>query len=67
MDAFFGGKAMKDALCLSWQEEEGQDLVEQALQVVMVALGAAVAIQRLASAISDAFHNTGQNLAQPAS
>ncbi|HEV2387736.1 MAG TPA: Flp family type IVb pilin [Candidatus Acidoferrales bacterium] len=45
-----------------WREEEGQDLVEYALLVVLVALGAVVAMQSLASAISDAFQNASTNL-----
>jgi pilus assembly protein Flp/PilA len=53
---------MKDMFRRLWQEEEGQDLVEYALLVVLVALGAVVAMQSLASAISDAFNNAAQNL-----
>jgi pilus assembly protein Flp/PilA len=46
-----------------WKEEEGQDLVEYALLVVLIALGAVAAMQSLASAISDAFSNATVNLA----
>ncbi|HEV2387837.1 MAG TPA: hypothetical protein VGS20_11345 [Candidatus Acidoferrales bacterium] len=53
---------MKNMLRRLWQEEEGQDLVEYALLVVLVALGAVVAMKSLASAISDAFQNASQNL-----
>ncbi len=45
-----------------WKEEEGQDLVEYALLVVLIALGAIVAMHNLASAISDAFSNAAANL-----
>jgi Flp pilus assembly pilin Flp len=45
-----------------WVEESGQDLVEYALLVVLVALGAVVAMQSLASAISDAFSNAAANM-----
>lgn len=45
-----------------WREEEGQDLVEYALLVVLVALGAVVAMRSLASAVSDAFSNAASNL-----
>ncbi len=50
-----------------WNEEEGQDLVEYALLVVLVALGAVVAMHSLASAISDAFANAAVNLSQASS
>jgi len=53
---------MKNMLRRLWQEEEGQDLVEYALLVVLIALGAVAAMKGLASAISDAFNNATQNL-----
>jgi pilus assembly protein Flp/PilA len=53
---------MKDLLNRLWTEEEGQDLVEYALLIVLVALGAVVAMRTLASAISNAFNNAAQNL-----
>jgi pilus assembly protein Flp/PilA len=53
---------MKTLVLRLWHEEEGQDLVEYALLVVLVALGAAVAMKSLASAISDAFSNAAANL-----
>jgi pilus assembly protein Flp/PilA len=40
-----------------WKDEEGQDLVEYALLVVLIALGAVAAMKNLASGISDAFSN----------
>ena len=46
-----------------WKEEQGQDLVEYALLVVLIALGAVAAMHTLASAISDAFSNAGANMA----
>jgi pilus assembly protein Flp/PilA len=51
-----------DMLGRLWREEEGQDLVEYALLVVMVAMGAVLAMKHLASAISDAFSNASANL-----
>ena len=45
-----------------WQEEEGQDLVEYALLVVLISLAAIVAMNNLASGISDAFSNAAANL-----
>jgi pilus assembly protein Flp/PilA len=53
---------VRNALRRLWIEEQGQDLVEYALLVVLVALGAVVAMQSLASAISDAFSNAASNL-----
>jgi pilus assembly protein Flp/PilA len=53
---------MKALLKNLWVEEEGQDLVEYALLIVLVALGAVVAMRTLASAISNAFNNAAQNL-----
>jgi pilus assembly protein Flp/PilA len=40
-----------------WKDEEGQDLVEYALLVVLISLGAVLAMKNLASGISDAFSN----------
>jgi pilus assembly protein Flp/PilA len=58
---------MKNVLRRLWKEEEGQDLVEYALLVVLIALAAIVAMQGLASAISDAFANAASNLTTAAS
>ena len=45
-----------------WKDEEGQDLVEYGLLLVLVSLGAVAAMGTLASAISDAFGNAQTNL-----
>lgn len=45
-----------------WREESGQDLVEYALLIVLVALGAVVAMKSLASAISNAFSSAAANM-----
>jgi pilus assembly protein Flp/PilA len=45
-----------------WKEEEGQDLVEYALLVVLISLAAVLAMKNLASGISDAFSNAAANL-----
>ena len=58
---------MKTLFRRLWQEEEGQDLVEYALLVVLIALGAIAAMKSLASAISDAFSNASANLTSAAS
>jgi pilus assembly protein Flp/PilA len=49
-----------------WEEENGQDLVEYALLVVLISLGALVSMKSLASAISDAFSNASANLTSAA-
>ena len=45
-----------------WKEEEGQDLVEYALLVVLLALAATVGMQGLATAINNTFIAAGANL-----
>jgi len=46
-----------------WQEEEGQDLTEYALLVVLIALFAITATKTLANAISNVFTTAASNLA----
>jgi len=53
---------MKNLVKRLWQEEEGQDLVEYGLLLVLVSLGAVAAMGTLASAISGAFGNASKNL-----
>ena len=55
---------MKKLLKRLWQEEEGQDLVEYGLLIVLVGLGAIVSMKSLASAISTAFANASTQLTQ---
>jgi pilus assembly protein Flp/PilA len=43
-------------------EEEGQDLVEYALIIALIALGCTVGLNGLASSIQTAFTNIGTNL-----
>jgi pilus assembly protein Flp/PilA len=45
-----------------WKEEEGQDLTEYALLIVLIALGSVAAMGNLASAISQAFSSASVNL-----
>ena len=45
-----------------WKEEEGQDLVEYALLVVLLALAATVGMGKLATAINNTFIAAGTNL-----
>jgi pilus assembly protein Flp/PilA len=53
---------MKGILKRLWNEEEGQDLTEYALLVVLVALAAIVSINTLAGAINNVFNNAATNL-----
>jgi pilus assembly protein Flp/PilA len=45
-----------------WKEEEGQDLVEYALLVVLLALAATLGMKNLATAINTTFIAAGSNL-----
>ena len=45
-----------------WAEEEGQDLTEYALLVVLLALAAIAGMNQLATAISTVFTSAGSNL-----
>jgi pilus assembly protein Flp/PilA len=53
---------MKNALMKLWNGDEGQDLVEYALLVVVISLAAIAAMKGLASGISDAFSNAAANV-----
>ena len=53
---------MTELLKRLWHEEEGQDLTEYALLLVLIALFAVAAMGNLGSAISSAFSNASANL-----
>ena len=53
---------MKNLLKRLWQEEEGQDLVEYGLLVVLVALAALAVMNSLATAINKMFGSAGTAL-----
>jgi pilus assembly protein Flp/PilA len=53
---------MKNVIMKLWKEEEGQDLVEYGLLVVLISLFAVVAMKGLANGISDAFSNASAQL-----
>jgi len=53
---------MRNLLNRLWQEEEGQDLTEYALLVVLIALAAVGAMNGLATAISKTFSSVAANL-----
>lgn len=50
-----------------WREEEGQDLTEYGLLLVLVALVATAAITSLGKAVNNAFSNAATNLSTAAS
>jgi Flp pilus assembly pilin Flp len=45
-----------------WKEEEGQDLTEYALLLVLIALAATVSMGSLATAIKQTFSNAASSL-----
>ena len=53
---------MKQLLARLWHEEEGQDLTEYALLLVLVALAAVGSLNGLATAINGTFNNATANL-----
>ena len=53
---------MKNLLKRLWQEEEGQDLIEYALLIALIALAAVVGMGSLATAINNAFTTLGTDL-----
>jgi pilus assembly protein Flp/PilA len=56
------GNMMNKLLKRLWHEEEGQDLVEYGLLVVLVALFAITAMKALATGISTAFSSAASSL-----
>jgi len=53
---------MKNLLKRLWQEEQGQDLIEYALLIALIALAATVGMNSLATAINKEFSNLGTSL-----
>jgi len=53
---------MMNLLTRFWKEEEGQDLIEYALLVALVALAATVGMNALATKINTEFTNLGTSL-----
>ena len=60
----FTFKEMKMASILKrlWKEEEGQDLVEYGLLILLIALVAIASMSNLATSISTVFSNAAANL-----
>jgi pilus assembly protein Flp/PilA len=53
---------MKDHLLRLWKEEEGQDLTEYALLLVLIALAAIVVMSNLGSAVNRVFSSGSSTL-----
>jgi Flp pilus assembly pilin Flp len=53
---------MKNFMIRLWKEEEGQDLVEYGLLLVLIALGAIASMGALSKAVSNVFSNAATNL-----
>ena len=56
---------MKNMLARLWKEEEGQDLTEYALLLVLVALAAIGSLTPLATAINNTFSTSRRNNLTP--
>jgi pilus assembly protein Flp/PilA len=54
---------MPQLLLRLWKEEEGQDLTEYALLLVLLSLAAVASLGTLASAINSVFNQASTNLA----
>lgn len=57
-----GETGMKQLLVRLWREEEGQDLTEYALLLVLLTLAAVGSLSTLATAINGVFVNVAGNL-----
>lgn len=53
---------MKNMFARLWREEEGQDLTEYALLLVLLSLAAVAFLGPLATAINNVFSNAASNL-----
>lgn len=56
---------MTKVLIRLWQEEEGQDLLEYALLLVLIVLVAAAAVNPLGTTIGNIFSNANKCLSTP--
>jgi Flp pilus assembly pilin Flp len=57
-----GGTTMTAIFIRMWKEDEGQDLTEYALLLVLIALIAIASLRVAGQAVSDAFSNAAANL-----
>ncbi len=53
---------MKNLMKRLWKEEEGQDLTEYALLMVLIALVAIASMKTLGTTVSNVFSNAAANL-----
>ncbi|HKZ53120.1 MAG TPA: hypothetical protein VJ085_07555 [Candidatus Acidoferrales bacterium] len=53
---------MKNLMLRLWREEEGQDLTEYALLLVLIALAVAAVLPAFAAALMNVFNNATANL-----
>ena len=58
-----GNNPMKNLFMRLWKEEEGQDLTEYALLLVLIALAATAAMSAVGKAVSTVFNNASGSLA----
>lgn len=58
---------MSELMKRLWNEEEGQDLTEYALLVVLITLAALAAMSVMGSAVSNTFSNAATNMTSAAS
>jgi pilus assembly protein Flp/PilA len=56
------GVKMKNLLVRLWKEQEGQDLTEYALLLVLLSLAAIATLGTLASAINSVFNQAAGNM-----
>ena len=56
------GRLMKNLMLRLWKEDEGQDLTEYALLLVLLSLAAIATLGTLASAINSVFSQAASNL-----
>jgi len=57
-----GNTKMKNLMLRLWREEEGQDLIEYALLVVLISLVAIASMTTAGKAVSNVFSNAAANL-----
>ena len=57
---------MKHLLRMLWQDEQGQDLTEYALLLVLMAMAAIAFVPTLANAVNDVFNDAASCLEDPA-
>jgi pilus assembly protein Flp/PilA len=58
----FGGMHMSQLFIRLWKEDEGQDLTEYALLLVLLSLAAIATLGTLANAINSVFNQAASNL-----